>query len=166
MKGADAYYLPAFPPKNGRVLQAEGSSDCATAVCAMIVGCTLLEAHEWAGSEPGSPWHDVVAAAFLLRHGVFMGLGFGMQEFLRIEATDSFVQEFCLDQKACYMGVRSRREPDGLHAVYWDGYVVWDPNPSMPDAVPLSEYEVSDFYPLLRAPRGAIELVSGLRLGK
>lgn len=164
MKGAHAYYLPALPPKNGRVLQAEGSSDCAVAVCAMIVGCTMAEAHEWAGTEPGSPWHDVVAAAFLLRHGVFLGLGFGMEDFLRVEPTDTFVQEFVLEGKACYMGVRSKRDPEGLHAVYWDGYVVWDPNPSAPDAAPLSDYEVSDFFPLLRAPRETAVLMSGLRL--
>ena len=163
MSTQDSTLLEVGPPKQ-RVLQALGSSDCVAATCAMIAGETLEEAHAWAGTKLGEPWHDCIAAAFLLSRGIWMGYGIGLVEPMVVDPEWQFSNSGKLTDQPCYMAVRSRSDPEGSHAVFWDGRVVWDPHPWAEDAEPLENYEVSDFWPLFRLPYQMKRRMAKLRL--
>jgi hypothetical protein len=164
MSTQDSTPLEVGPPKQ-RVLQALGSSDCVVATCAMITSTTLEEAHAWAGTSLGEPWHDCVAAAYLLKNGIWMGYGIGLDEPMKVEADWNFSNDGKLLGQPAYMAVRSKSDPEGSHAVFWDGNVVWDPHPWAGDAEPLDNYEVSDFWPLFKLPYLMAKRMSNLRLG-
>lgn len=163
MSTQDLRLMPIGPPKK-RILQALGSSDCVAATCSMIVGCELKDAHAWAGTEIGEPWHDCIAAAFLLSRGFWMGYGVGLEIPTAIEESWVFTSEKRLKDQPCYMAVQSRTNPEYSHAVFWDGRVVWDPHPLAGDGEPLANYMVSDFWPLYKLPFLMSRRLSRLRM--
>lgn len=158
--------MQSGPPRNGRVTQNLGSADCVVCVCAMIAGIPKMEAHKWAGTKEDEPWHDAFAAAFLLSRGIFMGMGVGLPDPIQIEKDWIWSSDIVLEDTPCYMAVKSKNpDADYDHAVFWDGQMVWDPHPQMESPLPLSEYLVSDFWPLYNMPYLIRKKLSNLRLG-
>ena len=51
------------------------------------------------------------------------------------------------------VNVESERHKDGLHAIYWDGESVYDPNPYTKDGRPLSSYKINCWVPIRKAQR-------------
>jgi len=121
---------------------------CVAVVLAMIVGETEQYVRDWLGFSP--PYTDLDAALFLVHHGVILGT------FIVFEDTKNhgmrpdrdYEVAFPIKDRPAYVLVKSERFPDLLHALFWDGEVVHDPNPESADGRPLSEYEIHHWYPL------------------
>lgn len=129
-------------PPSRRVSQ--GEADCVAACCAMAAGESLESAHRWARTEPGSPWTDALAAAFLLSRGIYAGA------VLRPEARGassaiSFLFEYEMSHAPCMLSVRG---PSDWHMVYWCDGLVWDPSPRSEWPASRWSAPISEIWPL------------------
>lgn len=148
------------------IKQKKGDSACAVCVAAMATNTTPADVYAWLadGRVDGDPIHDPELAMYLLRHGWIMGFGWRVadedSEGLPIDEQTHFHIEGGLAGKRAYLAVKSRNYENTAHAVFWDGYCVRDPDPSMPDESPLSDYSVLQVHPLTFT--GHLDLVSRL----
>ena len=60
---------------------------------------------------------------------------------------DTLYLKLSMDSPAM-LTVRSEKYESGLHAVFWDGSSVRDPNPDVEDHRPLSDYHILDIIPI------------------
>lgn len=140
------------------IKQPKGSGACAVCVAAMATNTTIEDVYAFFndGREMGDPIHSPELAIYLLKHGWLMGYGW------QVNPEDNEAQDQIIDRPEnlhlllegiqgtrAYLAVRSRNYPGVGHAVYWDGYVVRDPDPNMPDETGLGEYAIVAAYPLV-----------------
>lgn len=122
--------------------QEPGSKNCVAVVAAMAFNCEVEEFEDFIGRKEG--YRDSDFARFAISKGFFVGMPFTHPNV----DTDELVLKINVHDAPAYLIVEG--ESGELHAVYWDGQNVWDPNPTAADNKPLSEYNIFFWYTLLK----------------
>lgn len=138
------------------IKQPKGSGMCAVCVVAMATNTTTDDVYAFLndGREEGDPIHDPEMAMYLLKHGWLMGRGWriddeGSEDRKSVSHADNLLMQVeGLTGERAYLAVKSRNYPGVGHAVYWDGHVVRDPDPGVPDETPISDYALLQVFPL------------------
>ena len=60
------------------------------------------------------------------------------------------IQPFDIKDSRAIVIVKSNYNADETHAVYWDGKMIWDPDPGVDDGLELSSYEILAWYPVTK----------------
>jgi len=135
-------------------IKQERMSDCVPAVAAMATGTTLAEATGEMREHPDGGYDDLELLLYCARRGFLAGA-------LQWDVDDRGGEAMLLPlNHPAYVVVKSERLEGKLHAIYWDGKQVWDPNPDAKDGRPLSEYDKEIWWPIVQskdAPALAVE---------
>lgn len=120
--------------------QKPGSKNCVAIVAAMAFDCEVDEFERFAG-ECGEGYSDSDFVRFALSKKCLVGMPFsapvGDELTLRMSVYDT----------KAYVIVKGE---NGLHAVYWDGQYIYDPNPTNGDRRDLKDYKILFWYPILK----------------
>lgn len=134
--------------------QKKGSRNCVAVVACMATGCTIEEFNSFVGHNGEKGIIDLEFYKFLLHKGFVVGLGIesGWNEKLFIDEKTKIIHlEYNIYKYPAFLVVKSEAYPENGHAVYWDGNKVWDPNPIVLDGLPLSNYTIYRWFPIISA---------------
>lgn len=148
------------------VKQSPWSEDCVVCCCAMLANQTREEAHQWMGTKVGEKWTDPMAYAYLLRFGIAVGEGFGLETPTNIGETDILVREIELKKSPALLHtvVDTVDDKTASHMIVWDGEQVWDPSSYVEGLRSLSEYKISDIWRIFKLPARFLKQLSRLRM--
>ena len=60
--------------------------------------------------------------------------------------------QFSVEDYPAYVVVKSKRFKQTMHAVYWDGEKILDPNPEIKkNGLPIEQYEIISWFPIIRS---------------
>lgn len=162
-----------------RITQDDGWS-CFAAVAAMVTGETIADVHAFVGhdgsaqdaeAQPNHPEHRVAFSdweiyRYLVDRGFALGWPYHLPKHWAYEqheehpflARAAFLRSggLRIEQPLtpAVLTVASERFEGCRHAVYFDGSVVWDPNPGAASERPLSDYTVYEYWPVIVLPGG------------
>lgn len=146
---------------------------CAVCVAAMATNTSVEEVYEFMndGRMMGDPIHNPELAMYLLKHGWALGRGWQINDHNNLSedkiisnADELHLLMESIEREPAYLCVRSRNYEGVVHAVYWDGIHVRDPDPNMPDECKLSDYNIIIVWPLTWL--GFVYLTSRMTLEK
>jgi hypothetical protein len=101
----------------GKLIKQRSADDCGVAVLAMFLGCTYEAALALCKTSGGGEWSPETGLCYEL-----------LLDALRIAGQPSaLVREFNAERPAIVV-VNSINIEGGLHGVYWDGRLVFDPS--------------------------------------
>ncbi len=123
---------------------------CVAAVAAMITNTTMKEFEDWIEEKP--PYSDIDLHRYVLKKGYV--LGYGAEVSKKLNAESNLYINFSIRDNPAYVVVKSERFPGIMHAVYWDGKVVRDPNPEAADERSIDEFDVIIWSPVTKASGG------------
>jgi hypothetical protein len=133
--------------------QLPGSKNCVAVTAAMITGTTPEEFQNFIGKE--APYTDLDCYRYLLHKGYIVGLGLIVEDEIADEPytihskNQKMDLTFRVKEYPAYVVVRSFRNPEWTHAIYWDGKQFWDPNPDIDDNdQPMNDYEILRWFPV------------------
>jgi hypothetical protein len=144
-----------LPPKFKTVKQPEGSKICAAAVAAMVVGEDLEYAVArmtplYFKDDPNDPWYPTrELLGFIGKHGIHPGLIFNVNHPELLAVEEKVTYEFTLKGMPAIIIVPSTKFTGYEHYIFWDGCVVRDPNPNIPDECDLNSYLPNQIIPLI-----------------
>jgi len=141
-----------LPPSTYKTIkQARGSRLCVACVAAMAVGKGLRYAMNrmtptrW---PDGRHYYKVrELLKFLGQHGICPGLIFGPPPG-PVTKTTPLGCDVPLKARPAVLSIPSAHFPNTEHMLFWDGDVVRDPDPDMPDTVSLVRYRIVEIMPL------------------
>ena len=126
--------------------QKPNSKNCTSIVAAMITGCAIIDFEEFIGGAP--PYSDFDLQRFLLENHIMMGIGAEPPDGKIDNADTEITFKMIPHENRAYFVAESENYPDGTHALYWNGKKVCDPNPTVKDGRPLSDYKIISWFPL------------------
>jgi hypothetical protein len=97
--------------------------------------------------DDSEPFTMLQLYAFMLDRGFLCGMAFKPLERIGEFTPDEVRMSLKIEGQPALLKVASE-EPQWEHAVYWDGYKVWDPRIDKRDGKPLCEYEISLWVPI------------------
>jgi hypothetical protein len=141
-----------MPESFSTVKQPKDSMFCGAAVAAMATGEELAYAlrclpFQWSQKEKKHFIKTRSILTYLGNHGIYSGILITQEnsdeDLSLLEPDDSFTLVVEMSLPAI-VTVHSETRKDWTHYVFWDGSVVRDPNPDVPDERKLSEFKVLD----------------------
>jgi len=126
------------------IKQPAESEICLGAVMAMATHTTIQDVEKIIGKKQNYSDKDFIT--YLLHWGFYIGSGYTVKSPVRKNA--KLTTSFSLKNNPAYIVVRSQREEDSFHAIYWDGTQIYDPNPYNKNGLALSSYDVVEIYPI------------------
>jgi len=126
------------------------SRDCIAVCAAMAVGSDLKELHKTIGKK--NEYADSDIYLYLLLHGYFAGALFKVNHDT-VKTNSSFKVKVSPQDGPALVYVKSERCKNDLHAIYWDGEKLYDPNPYVKHGRALSEYKIEDWIPIRKTQR-------------
>ena len=140
-----------------RIKQSKNSASCISCVACMATNTTVKEFKEFIKPRIRGPFPDLYLYSYLLSKGYTVGIGIDFRDgatFFNKNTTIKFKLQ--LYESPAYLVVKSHRVDKVLHAVYWDGEHIFDPNPYMPNNPDLSLYTILHWYPITKIdyPKG------------
>ena len=142
-----------MPSKFTTVKQPKGSLICTAAVAAMAVGKDLAYAERYmcpsVNEESQKPYYKTVELLkFLGTHSIYTGPiainESSSSDLATLLSGDTLNIERPMKWPAIITVISETRPSEYTHYVFWDGTVVRDPNPGVPDERPLLDYCVID----------------------
>jgi len=121
-----------------------GDQKCVACVGAVATGTTVKEFEDF--TEGGPPYSDVDLYKYLLHKGYVLGGGFSNLSAAKINESTMLKSEYQMRNNPCYLIVKSETQTELLHAMYWDGRKVHDPNPKTKDGRSLESYEIKHVF--------------------
>ena len=112
----------------------------------MITGCAVIDFEEFIGTPP--PYSDFDLQRFLLENHIMMGIGFEPLDKKMDSPHTEMTFKMTPHENPAYFVAESKNYPNGTHALYWNGKEVCDPNPTVKDGRPLSDYKIISWFPL------------------
>lgn len=113
-------------------IKQEELSDCCAAVAAMLTGTTITEFKEKFGPPPSLGYWNTQLFDYAEKYNLFISDWYEGKHFRG---------KLRRGQKA-YITVVSERYPDKSHAIFWDGFKIYDPHPSVKDGRDIKTYKV------------------------
>ena len=99
----------------------------------------------------GPPYSDLDLYRYLLSKGYAVGIGFYNNVGHTFKPDGKLRIEFPIKKFPAYVLVKSKRFKGLVHAVYWNGERVLDPNPLIKkDGFPLEEYKIIAWFPIVK----------------
>jgi hypothetical protein len=96
------------------------------------------------------PFSDEDAYLFLAHHGTFLSLYCKLKKHVNLDdEPDDIGIEISIQGRPIYFVVDSNRFDGKRHAIFWDGYKIFDPSPDAPEDAKLSDYKIVGFYPMM-----------------
>ena len=94
------------------------------------------------------PYSDIDLQRFLLEFNLIIGIGAGA---VTRDEEDTLVGEAAFNVKdyPAYVSVKSERDEQYEHALYWDGSKIWDPNPVSVDGRDPLSYSIVGWWPIV-----------------
>ena len=93
-------------------------------------------------------------AHFLITRGYLMGAGFACSPGYTLFGSEALGARFELRGNPAYLSVEMGKASGERHAVYWDGWHVFDPDPTRTiTPSPLANYDVVEVWPITRFER-------------
>lgn len=126
------------------------SRNCIAVCAAMAVGSDLRELHRTIGKK--DEYSDLDIYQYLMAHGYYPGALFQV-EHDKVKKNSSFKIKVSPEDGPALVYVKSERSKHDLHAIYWDGEKIYDPNPFVKHGRPLSDYSIEDWVPIRKAQR-------------
>jgi hypothetical protein len=87
-----------------------------------------------------------------MAHGYYPGALFQVAHD-KVKKNSSFKVKVSPEDGPALVYVKSERTKNDLHAIYWDGEKIYDPNPFVKHGRPLSEYKIEDWVPIRKAQK-------------
>lgn len=113
-------------------IKQEEKSDCCAAVAAMLTNTSLKLFKQEYGPTPELGYWNCNLFDYAEAFGLYISKWYEGKHFKgRLRK----------GQKA-YVAVVSERKPDKTHAIYWDGYQIYDPSPLVEDGRDIKTYDV------------------------
>ena len=138
------------------IKQVKGSSNCVAVTAANAFNSTVEEFESVIGECPEDGYGDLDFYRFALQKGYTVGAGY---DVIGVDLNERAVNLFAVIKEVpAYVVVKSETIEGKTHAVYFDGYKVYDPNPDVKELRELSSYVVLLFFPI-----GSIETNLQLR---
>jgi len=126
------------------------SRDCIAICAAMAVGSDLKELHKTIGKQ--EEYSDSDIYMYFLYHGYYAGAIFEVKHDV-VKTNSSFKVKVSPQDGPALVYVKSERTKHDLHAIYWDGEQVYDPNPFTKHGRALSSYKITDWVPIKKSQR-------------
>ncbi|MHA2377492.1 MAG: hypothetical protein ACXAB9_15160 [Candidatus Thorarchaeota archaeon] len=124
------------------------NNSCLACVLAIIVDESEQYVLDWF-KYIDPPFSDEDAFLFLAHHGIYLAFSAKLLNGSRITGRETLEIELDMQGRAAYVVVESERYAGRTHAIFWDGYRVYDPNPDTEDGRLLESYNVERFYPMM-----------------
>ena len=132
-----------------RIKQSKNSSSCMCCVACMATGTSVEEFKEFIKPRIRGPFTDLHLYSYLLSRGYAVGTGIDFKNGTTFSNKNNTIRfKLKLYELPGYLVVKSHRFKNVLHAVYWDGENIFDPNPYMPDNPDLSLYIILQWFPI------------------
>lgn len=130
--------------------QSIDSTDCIAVVAAMITKKPLSDFKSQYNPDSQGCYSEKQLCDYLLHNGFgrVMGVGFHPENYKITGKNPKMLAEIKIKGQPAYVVVKSERQKEGLHAVYWDGNKLWDPNPETEDGRKLSTYKILSWFPI------------------
>lgn len=131
------------------VKQRKGSAVCVACVAAMATDTSVEEFKKFIRRKRG-PFTDYHLYYYLLNKGYIVGVGLNFEEEdpADFHANSTLQLEFNIRQFSAYVIVPSETRPGKVHAVYWDGRYIRDPNPKKKDKESVADYRILQWFPI------------------
>jgi len=126
------------------------SRNCIAICAAMAVGSDLSELHKTIGKK--EEYSDSDIYLYLLLHGYYAGVLFEVKHN-KVKTNSSFKVKVSPEDGPALVYVASERSKHDLHAIYWDGEKIYDPNPFVKHGRALNEYKIEDWVPVRKIQR-------------
>ena len=117
--------------------------DCVARVAVLAFGCTLEEFVDFATPNADDRYYDTEFVKFALSKGYFVGVVF-MNPYLK-EGNRVLEVAMNIKDNPAYVVVK---ENGNVHAVYWDGEKIVNPDPMQNKGLEL--YNILAWYPILK----------------
>ena len=131
-----------------RITQRKGSASCVACVAAMATGTNIDEFRKVVKRKRG-PYSDFDFYWYLLYKGYTVGVGFDNEkEPVDFHADATLELSYDIRSFPAYVVVPSETRPGKIHAVYWDGRWIRDPNPEKKDKEDVANYRVLRWFPI------------------
>jgi len=127
--------------------QKKNSSYCVACVAAMATNTTVAEFREFLNKKKG-PYNDFDFYKYLVSKHYAVGVGFTKNGIDLKDKTAKCIIN--LSDYPAYVIVESQTKEKKLHAIYWDGKKVHDPNPAVKDGCELESYEIVNWFPITK----------------
>ena len=124
--------------------------NCIALCAAMAVGSDLRELEKTIGKQ--KEYSDSDIYLYLLLHGYYAGVVFEVKHN-KVKTNSSFKVKVSPEDGPAFVYVKSERSKHDLHAIYWDGEKLYDPNPFVKHGRSLSEYKIEDWVPIRKTQR-------------
>jgi len=145
--------------------QNSGDKRCVAIVTALATKRPVKDFEDWCNHKP--PYSELEMATFLFMNGLACNLGLGKDYFYsEIDVSDSEGKEILLSPKfeltaehEVTISFKIKDIPaifivesgsDETHALYWDGEMLYDPNPMTPNGRPFSSYKILKYFPIIK----------------
>jgi len=146
------------------VKQGPDSTDCLAVVAAMITKKPLSDFKSQYKPDSTGCYSEKQLCDYLLHNGWgrVMGVGFHPENYKIAGKNPKMLAEIKIKGQPAYVVVKSERLKEGLHAIYWDGKCVYDPNPLTKDGRKLSTYKILSWFPIQKLEQSEMrKLVKG-----
>jgi len=128
-------------------------SSCVACVAAMATGTSpeTFVAYVKAihpGEDVKPPYSDIDLQKYLLQFDTIIGVGAGTVS--KDNDGELFGEaSFNIKEYPAYVSVKSERDEQYEHALYWDGSQLWDPNPMSADGRDPLSYQIVGWWPVI-----------------
>ena len=150
--------------------QNTGDDNCIAAVAGMVTGTTMREFIQFHKSER-APYSIRQFCEYLLKKGFTCSLGIDGEQFYdeidvadtesvkkpeiiknprELNPTTEVELKFRLGDYPALFIVKAETGKETIHAIYWDGKEIWDPNPGSANGRPLTDYDILFYYPIIK----------------
>ena len=126
------------------------SRNCIAVCAAMAVGSDLRELEKTIGKQ--NEYSDSDIYLYLLLHGYYPGVLVEVKHD-KVKTNSSFKVKVSPQDGPALVYVKSERSKHDLHAIYWDGEKVYDPNPFTKHGRSLTSYKIEDWVPIRKIQR-------------
>lgn len=122
---------------------------CQHACLALITGKSIDYIIDWFGDNHALNGEEAII--FLAHHGIYLASYAipSKKEYMVLYPDNEINVVWPVNDRPALLVVQSERFDGKLHAVFWDGEKVFDPNPLVEKPREISSYKIMEFWPLL-----------------